>query len=356
MLADDLVYPKQIPPGYAFVVEDEPDFDPAVHLQLEKPDTILTMADLGYSEHAISRFASPIALTSPARLLSREGVAVMQHVARQLQPYIRHNPHTKRVPAVLRGTTHRSRFMRDLCLSPDIATFFSEMFHTPLMPHTVTHHQGHMNFAPRDLGREVDTWHHDGTAFDYVLMVHDPKTVKGGRFQWFKGTREEGWAMHRAGIAIPEDRIVTPDFIDAGYACWQQGCAVFHRATKLEEIGFRASLVQSYVTRDISFPDHNRAYFIKNRNGPDGDVDPNYKLEKDCSAAEWARHRAWLSKAKLARLMDKMPLNEPREDVIRWLEDAVFDVTSLIDQLKLGELPSEVAQQMRDELDAKQMS
>ena len=42
--------------------------------------------------------------------------------------------------------------------------------------------------------------------------------------------------------------------------------------------------------------------------------------------------------------------------MIRWLEDAVFDVTSLIDQLKLGDLPSEVAQQMRDELDAKQLS
>ena len=356
MLADDHVYPKTLPPGYEFVVADEPEFDPAVHLQLEKPHTITSMAELGYSEYAVSRFASPIALTSPARLLSREGVEVMQHIARQLQPYIRHNPHSKRVPAVLRGTTHRSKFMRDLCLSPDLTAFFSEMFQAPLMPHTVTHHQGHMNFAPRDLGREVDSWHHDGTAFDWVLMVHDPKTVKGGRFQVFNGTREEGWEIFRETGAIPDNRVSTPDFVDAGYACYQQGCAVFHRATKLEEIGFRASVVQSYVSRDVRFPDHNRAYFIQNRNGPAGDADPNYMLEKNCQSAEWARHRAWISKAKLARLIDQMPLAEPRESVIRWLEEAVGDVTSLIEQLRLGDVPAEVAQRMRDELDASQLS
>ncbi|HWL18167.1 MAG TPA: hypothetical protein VNS33_00770 [Bradyrhizobium sp.] len=356
MLAEADVYPKELPPGYEFVIEDEPEFDPAIHLQLERPEQIWTLADLGYDEDFIARFASPIALTTPARLLSKEGVAAMQHIAHQLQPYVRHNPTAKRVAAVLRGTTHRSKFMRDLCLSTDLTAFFSEMFQTPLMPHTVTHHQGHMNFAPREVGRQVDTWHHDATAFDWVLMVHDPKTVKGGRFQVFNGTRQEGWDLYKEHGDLPEDRVLTPAFPDAGYACYQQGCAVFHRATKLEETGFRASVVQSYVSRDIRFPDPNRAYFIANRNGPEAALDPNYLLERNCSAVEWARHRAWISKAKLARVLEKMPFSETPDRVIQWLEEAVSDVNALVSQLKLGEVPSDVAQKMRDDLDERQVN
>ena len=355
MLADADIYRKDVPQGYAFVIEEEPEFDPAIHLQLEMPEKIVTMAELGYDERFRTRFASPIAYTSPARLLSREGVAVMQHVARQLQPYIRHNPTAKRNAAVLRGTTHRSKFIRDLCLSQDLTQFFSEMFQTPLMPHTVTHHQGHMNFSPQELGRQIDTWHHDATAFDWVLMVHDPKTVKGGRFQIFDGTRQEGWGLYKTNGDIPADRVIEPDFIDAGYACYQQGCAVMHRASKLEEVGFRASVVQSYVSRDIRFPDPNRTYFIKDRNGFETAKEPNYLLERGCQAAEWARHRAWISKAKLARLIEEMPFSATPEQVVQWLEASVSDVNTMIEQIKLGEVPSDVAQKMRDELDELQM-
>ena len=353
MLAETGLYPKELPPGYEFVVEDEPVFDPAVHLQLEAPGKIWTMADIGYAPEVIARFASPIAFTSPARLLSKEGVAVMQHLARVLQPYIRHNSASSRVPAVLRGTTHRSRFVRDLCLSEDITRFFSEMFRTPMMPHTVTHQQGHMNFAPRELGRNVDSWHHDATAFDWVLMVHDPRTVKGGRFQIFDGTREEGWALFREHGDVPAERVLTPEFPDAGYACYQQGCAVFHRASKLDEIGFRASVVQSYVSRDVRYPDPNRMNFMIQRPGT---MDPNAQLERNCAAVEWARHRAWLGKAKLSRLLNEMPMSEPPERVLMWLEEAVSDVNGLIARMKMGEVSGGEAQRMRDELDREQLT
>jgi len=180
--------------------------------------------------------------------------------------------------------------------------------------------------------------------------------VKGGRFQVFNGTRQEGWDLYKEHGDLPEDRVLTPAFPDAGYACYQQGCAVFHRATKLEETGFRASVVQSYVSRDIRFPDPNRAYFIANRNGPEAALDPNYLLERNCSAVEWARHRAWISKAKLARVLEKMPFSETPDRVIQWLEEAVSDVNALVSQLKLGEVPSDVAQKMRDDLDERQVN
>ncbi|MBB2201840.1 HalD/BesD family halogenase [Gluconacetobacter tumulisoli] len=353
-LADDDIYPTTLPPGYEFVIEDEPEFNPAVHLQLERPENIWMLSDLGYDEKFISRFASPVAMTSAARMLSDEGIAALAEVTRKLQPYIRYNSSATRVPATLRGTTHRSRFIRDLCLSPEITEFFSEMFQTSLMPHTLTHQQGHMNFQPKELGREVDSWHHDATAFDWVLMVHDPNKLKGGRFQIFDGTRQEGWDMVRSGQAIPEDRIITPHFPGAGYACFMQGCAVFHRASRLEELGFRASLVQSYVSRNVSVPDPNRLEWIELQ---DHHLeDPNYMLEYRCNPAEWARHRAWVAQKRLANLCKDLQIGATPAEAAAALEGAIDDVNDLIRILHRGAVPLKEAYRLRDALDQAQLS
>ncbi len=349
VLAEGDFYPKESPPGYEFL-DDEPSFDPAVHLQLEQPEKIWTMADLGYSERVISRFPSRIALTSPARILSKEGAATLEAISKRLQPYIRHRPNSPRVAAALRGTTFRSRFIRDLCLSADVTDFFSQMFGTPLMPHTVTHHQGHMNYAPLNLEQQVDSWHHDSTALDYVLMVHNPRELKGGRFEVFLGTREEGAALLKAHGDVPRDRVYTPDFPDAGYACYMQGAAVYHRASRLEERGFRASVVQSYVSRDVRFPDTNRFYY----SAMDESADPNSMLERNVSLVEWAKHRAWMSRAKLGWIIENMPFTESTESAIAQLEAAVVDVNDFIETVKAGRMSMAEAMARRAALDAAQ--
>lgn len=354
MLPEDNIYPASLPDGYEFVVKDEPEFNPAVHLQLERPDKIWMLSDLGYSEKVISRFASPVAATNAARLLSDEGVAVMADITRKLHPFIRHNTSGARVPATLRGTTHRSRFVRDLCLSPEIAEFFSEMFQTHLVPHTITHQQGHMNFQPKELRREVDTWHHDATAFDWVLMVHDPNKIKGGRFQIFDGTREEGWKLMHSGAGIPEDRIITPDFAGPGYACYMQGSAVFHRASRLEELNERASLVQSYVSTNVKVPDPNWFDWITPTEGAVADV--NYMLEQSCAPAEWARHRAWVAKRRLQELIDELPLNASAQDVLHAMEHVTNDLNDLNDLLRRGPVTHEESQLNRHLMDARHIS
>ncbi|WP_218064142.1 hypothetical protein [Nguyenibacter vanlangensis] len=354
MLAQDDIYPTSAPPGYEYVLRDEPAFDPAIHLQLEYPEKIWMLSDLGYDEHFISRFASPVAATSPARLLSDEGIAVLEDITRKLQPYIRYDSAGPRVPAALRGTTHRSRFIRDLCLSPDITAFFSDMFQTSLLPHTITHQQGHMNFQPRELSKEVDTWHHDATAFDWVLMVHDPNALQGGRFQIFEGTRQEGWELIRSGKSIPEDRIITPNFPGPGYACYMQGCTVFHRASRLEELGFRSSLVQSYVSRNVKVPDPNRIEWIEI--SEHGAQDRNYMLERQCAAAEWARHRSWVARHRLNELLAEMPFDATPEQVSQALRHVVGDLNDLIALLQHGPVSRQEAHRLRDALDLAQLA
>ena len=211
LLADGTFPFMEVPPGYQYCVS-EPDFNPNIHLQLEAPEHIWTMADLGYKESIRFRFPSPIALTSPIRLLSAEGVAVLKNISEQLLPFVWYRDQRARVPAVLRGTNFRSRFIRDLCLSQDISGLFSAIFKTPLMPHTVGHNQGHMNFPPKDIGASVDSWHHDSTAFDYVLMVHNPRELQGGRFEVFLGTCEEGSRIIKEGKDLPPGTCIRSRF------------------------------------------------------------------------------------------------------------------------------------------------
>ena len=71
------IIPAELPTGYRYLSK-EPVFDPSTHLQLEPPEHRLTLSDFGYHEDAVSRFASPMAMTSPVRVLSEEGVGALR--------------------------------------------------------------------------------------------------------------------------------------------------------------------------------------------------------------------------------------------------------------------------------------
>ncbi|MEZ5667804.1 MAG: hypothetical protein R3F55_10300 [Alphaproteobacteria bacterium] len=117
---------------------------------------------------------------------------------------------------------------------------------------------GHINYAPADLNRAVDRWHHDTLGFDYVLMVNDPASFAGGRFQYFMGTKAEAAALAAEGREPPADRVVSPHFPGAGWAVLQQGNMVVHRGGRLEKPAERITFINGYVARDISKPDPSR--------------------------------------------------------------------------------------------------
>ena len=73
MLANPLPFPDHLPPGYS-AVEESIAFDSSVHLQLEWPERIYTLKEFGYAQQEIDSCASPVAITTPFRLLSDAGV------------------------------------------------------------------------------------------------------------------------------------------------------------------------------------------------------------------------------------------------------------------------------------------
>ena len=199
--------------------------------------------------------------------------------------------------------------------------FISDIFGAPVAPHSMPLHLGHLNYAPDDLNRAVDKWHHDTLSLDYVLMLSDPNQLAGGDFQYFRGTRDEAKQIADSGQSIPEERAVSPEFPGAGYAIVLHGNMVVHRATKLTRPAERITLVNGYVPLDTTIDDVCRF--------PDLSlVDPHHVL-----FTEWARHKAWLSMGRLQTLVDEIPFTDNRQVLTQHLKDAITEIETAISDI-----------------------
>ena len=172
-------FPAAQPPGYEWL-PDEPTFDPARHLALEHPASSITLHDLGYDDATIAPTATDFAASAPFRGMSDEGAAALLETCRRLREFSRRAGN--RIENTVRGGCYRSRFLRDLCISPDLTELMSDIYGTEVAPHTMPVHLGHLNYEPSDLDEAVDKWHHDTIPLDVVMMVTDPTTLPGGRF------------------------------------------------------------------------------------------------------------------------------------------------------------------------------
>ena len=318
-------FPNELPPGYAWL-DDEPAFDPGIHLALERPASVITLADLGYVDAEIAPTATPVAASSPFRVLSDEGAEVLLTTARRLRAFAAGAG--DRIENTVRGGCYRSRWLRDLCLSPEVTEVMSAIYGTPVAPHTMPVHLGHLNFEPTSRPEgPVDKWHHDTIPLDYVMMVSDPTTLPGGRFEYFLGTKAEAAELASRGETPPPDRVVAPDFPGPGYAIALHGNMIVHRGAELTTPAERITMVNAYVSLDRSRDDQNRSRDLIT-------VDDHGVLW-----TEWSRHAAWRAAGRLDDLVRDMPFTPDPEVAIRALEAAIADVTQAIADMRGGEVP-----------------
>jgi len=284
------------PPGYEPVASDRP-WDPAF-VEIVPPERVDLLADWGPDAPGPTAL-SPVAITSPFRFLTEEAVAILQAICTELGESAGSDA---RIAKRTRGGIYRSAFLRGMYEDPRILAFLRELAQAPLEPHPVSHHAVHINYAPDELERNVDQWHRDVVSFDYVLMVSDPRPMKGGRFEYFVGPVEEGRALLEAG-SLPPERVVGPEFPGPGWAVLQQGHRVLHRAARLEERYPRITLVASYYTPHPEIADPTDLSTLLHTDG------------RDIALVEWSRYKALLAARKLERFA------EEKTDFARSLED-----------------------------------
>ncbi len=319
-------FPDELPPGYAWL-DDEPAFDPVRHLALTEPAEIVMLADLGYEPDEIATKATAVAASSPFRVLSDEGAAVMLSVARRLRSFCR--PAGDRIENMVRGGCYRSRWLAELCLSPEVNDHLGRIYGIEVAPHPMALHLGHMNFEPSRIEVAVDKWHHDTLPLDYVMMVTDPNATPGGRFEYFHGTRHEAAELKAEGRTPPRERVVQPPFGGPGWAIALHGDMVVHRGGPLTDLAERITMVNGYVAADTSTDEQSRSADLIVVD------DPNVLF------TEWARFAAWRARGRLDTLIEELPFTADVDDITERLAEAVQDVERAVAEMRAGRKPTE---------------
>ena len=305
-------FPRAQPAGYEWF-DDEPTFDPELHLQLEEPDEVIMLSELGYDQDEIASKATPVAASSPFRMLSDEGAAVILSVARRLRAFAR--PAGNRIERMTRSGCYRSRWLRDLCTSQEVSDHLQRIYGTAIAPHPMPVHLGHINYEPSHIEAAIDKWHHDTIPLDYVMTVTDPATVPGGRFEYFLGTKHEAADLAAQDRTPPPERTEAPEFAGRGYAIALHGDMVVHRAAPLVQLKERISMVNGYVALDTTVDEQSRTARPDHRGRPRGLVD---RVGQD--------GRLESTQGRLRDLIENLEFTSDRDAVVSQLESAVADV------------------------------
>jgi hypothetical protein len=267
-------------------LESDVRWEPARHLALQPPEHVTLLDEWG-ADAAGPTALSPVAITSPFRLLSDDGVAALQAICAELE---QDAVGDERIAKKVRGSIYRSQFLRGMYEDASVLAFLRDLARAPLEPHPVSHHAIHINYAPEELERNVDQWHRDVISFDYVLMVSDPRPMRGGRFEYFLGPVEEGRALLESGAGLPAGSVASPDFPGPGWAVLQQGHRVLHRAARLEERYPRVTIVGSYWTALPGRDDPTDLQTLLKVDGP------------EIALVEWTRFQARVAAQRLEHL------------------------------------------------------
>jgi len=324
-IADSPQFPKKTPEFYLPPEEEEVVFDPKIHLALPfQMPTVWTLEDLGYDAQEASKCPSDLAITSSFPLLSERGVHDLRDICLKLFKY--HQTHT-RTANFVRGAVYRSKFLKDLCLCQEVTDFLSQISGTQLAPHSMPLQLGHINYAPQTVNQTIDKWHTDTTEFDYVVLLTDPNTFEGGKFQFFKGVASKATKLAQENNnTLPQEFVESPSFLKAGYAIFQQGSKVCHRASGLTKLGERITMVNSYVCRDLRFPDGSRITDLK------GDYDKGYDPQ-EVLFTEWTLHKAWLARSKLEMLIKTVPFTKDSKFLCSQLNESVMEIQAATSDL-----------------------
>ena len=310
-----------LPEGF-MLLEDEPRFNPAIHLQLEQPSEVYSLADLGYDQEEIATCPSDFGATSVFRILSDEGAACLLDVCKQLEAFTTSN---ERIQRTTRGGVYRSQFLRDLCLSPDVTEFMSAIAGTDLMPHTMPHQLGHLNYAPAEIGKNVDKWHVDTLRYDYVMFVTDPTKNEGGAFQYYRGTKHEVAALKAAGKPLDPNKVISPKMPGPGYAVMQQGNMVVHQAKGLTAVGERITMVNGYINADPTIADYTRYDQLVM-------VDPNHVV-----TAEYNRHASLHAQRLLNQAISNLGYSEDHQEFAGKLSEAAAILQHAAEEIRNGD-------------------
>ena len=135
-----------------------PTVDPLREEEEEVELTLTSLLSLGYNAEHVDKLSTSFGQSSSFRVLSEEGILTLRTALARLD---RHAQSSPRIAKVLRGSSFRSKFIRDLCLCPQLTQYVSDLANCCLVPHPMLITNAHTNLLAEG-GRRVelvDKWY-----------------------------------------------------------------------------------------------------------------------------------------------------------------------------------------------------
>ena len=266
MSTDHLPFPTFSPSSFPRV-DDEPDFNPDIHLALEMPESTTSLEAFGYDRATIDQCPTDLAMSAPFSILSEAGVKALFDTGaafKKIRKLTENHPDAAYIKP--RGCAYSSRFVQALWTCERLNEFFSDIAGVKLAPHPLPSAGAAFIFAPDDPAKTNQGWHLDSVGFACVIALNDPDTLAGGGFQYYRGTQDEiagliGVSQGELRTTIgrlgnlPEENITTVKFPRAGHGILMQGNFILHRGEPLQAKAARTMFVPSFIAVDVSYPD-----------------------------------------------------------------------------------------------------
>jgi len=331
IIASPISFPAEIPAGYCGKDETEPVYDPTIHLQITPPEYVIGLDYKKYkfpfSEEDKRTFPG-MSVSAPFRVVSDEGLRVLRSIYQKNKPLIIRG---ERQSARLRGLGYTSQFIRDFNNCRLLAKFFGHMANDTLAAHTMPMNYSHTNIG--DIGEHapVDQWHADSVEYVMVLIISDIQDMVGGELEVIMHSSQKAFQL-LVEDKLTKDDILVANYKSAGYCMFMQGSKMVHHVSPVISAREpRISMVNSYVSCDVTRPDTTRLATFMNCGDP-----------REVSRLDFARHKAWRTKAILDNVLETTKFSDPPDvtlEKMRAARDELINACNLLEEKTTDSLP-----------------
>ncbi|CAF1063314.1 unnamed protein product [Didymodactylos carnosus] len=193
------------------MVENEPLYDPQIHLKFTEPDFVVLLNNNFQQEKYISTDRNDnVKSNKQTRIVNCQG--------------------DLRQPNYIQSIGYRSQWIKDFNRRPVVCDYLSKLCGEPLMLTILKSTYSHTNIGLVDPDKDVDQGHTDSVPFVIIILTCKMTNTVGGELQLIEREKQEASKLiSQYNRNVPDEYVKNIEFDGPGSVIFMQGCAIQHR-------------------------------------------------------------------------------------------------------------------------------
>ncbi|CAF4093764.1 unnamed protein product [Adineta steineri] len=310
--------PPLLPHPTFTLYQDEPVYDPDIHLSLTEPDYVVLLDKFQHvsktpkiDRSVTSNVDGQLAYTSPFQVLSDEGYRVLLMIIDRDQAYQKNDD----IATVhIRDCGYRSKWIQDFNRCPRVLNHLSKITgDVQLLPvaYQIFYSQVNIGFPN---GLNVTQYHCDSVPYVLLLRASDMNKTIGGDLEMIERESKEAFHLieqHKG--EVPDEYTRKIEYGDINSCILMQGSRIAHRVTPIDSCSEpRITVVNSYMTNNPYAFDYARYSFYK---------------KESTAALEYAMHKVWRANGQMLELATGNHPYPTNDEIIEHLTMAINELT-----------------------------